>query len=136
MVSERSATTDRLCSTMRTVRPADILRISATTRPTSSRPIPWVGSSRSISSGSCAQVDPVDRDEPLELLRQPSRLEDHLVGHTRPCRSGPGTSHSMSPVSGQILSLDLIGFKGRRGGFRSSVAVPTRLAYTQFVEFI
>ncbi|MNG19539.1 hypothetical protein D3C84_1037060 [compost metagenome] len=45
-----------LCSTMRMVLPAETLLISAVTRATSSRPMPAVGSSNSINSGSMASV--------------------------------------------------------------------------------
>jgi hypothetical protein len=49
-------TTFMLCSTIRMVRPAETFLISCVTRSTSSWPMPWVGSSSSISSGSSASV--------------------------------------------------------------------------------
>ncbi len=56
MWSDRSTTTDRLCSTISTVRFAATLRISAVMRSTSSCVMPAVGSSSSIISGSSASV--------------------------------------------------------------------------------
>ncbi len=49
-------TTFMLCSTISTVRPAATFLISSVTRATSSWPMPWVGSSSNISSGSVASV--------------------------------------------------------------------------------
>ena len=56
MVSAIDDTTFMLCSTIRMVRPALTRLISWVTRSTSSWPMPWVGSSSSISSGSIASV--------------------------------------------------------------------------------
>ena len=56
MVLDRSATTFRLCSTMSTVRFLATRRISELMRAMSSRPMPAIGSSSSITSGSTASV--------------------------------------------------------------------------------
>ena len=56
IVSAMLATTLMLCSTISTVRLAATFLISSRMRSTSSRPMPWVGSSRSISFGSIASV--------------------------------------------------------------------------------
>jgi hypothetical protein len=56
MVSERSSTTWRLCSTIRTVRFFATVLMSAEMRVTSSWVMPAVGSSSSIISGSRARV--------------------------------------------------------------------------------
>ena len=56
MTSERFATTDRLCSTISTVRLAATFFTSAVMRSTSSCVMPAVGSSSSIISGSSASV--------------------------------------------------------------------------------
>ena len=56
MVSAIDATTLMLCSTISTVRSAATFLISARMRSTSSRPMPCVGSSSSISVGSIASV--------------------------------------------------------------------------------
>ena len=56
MVSAMVATTFMLCSTISTVRSADGLLDERGDRATSSCPMPCVGSSSSISSGSIASV--------------------------------------------------------------------------------
>ena len=56
MVSDSVDTTDRLCSTISTVRFAATRLISAVMRSTSSCVMPAVGSSSSIISGSSASV--------------------------------------------------------------------------------
>ena len=56
MRCERLATTWRLCSTMRIVRFADTRRMRSAVRSMSSWPIPAIGSSSSIISGSTASV--------------------------------------------------------------------------------
>src|SRR3989344_5829340 len=56
MRSAMVETTFMLCSTVKMVRPAETFLISWVTRSTSSWPMPWVGSSSSISSGSMASV--------------------------------------------------------------------------------
>ena len=56
MWSDSVETTDRLCSTISTVRFTATLRMSAVIRSTSSCVIPAVGSSSSIISGSSASV--------------------------------------------------------------------------------
>src|SRR5947208_6309892 len=56
MVSDRFSTTLRLCSTISTVRSAAACLMRAAMRPTSSWPMPAVGSSSSIISGSRASV--------------------------------------------------------------------------------
>src|SRR6266849_5459704 len=57
IVCERSATTDRLCSTIRIVRSTETLRINAEMRPISSWPSPAIGSSSSSISGSSDRVE-------------------------------------------------------------------------------
>src|ERR1700689_1892141 len=61
MVSAIVATTFMLCSTIRTVRPVDALLMRPVTLSTSSCPMPCVGSSSSISSGSIASVVAISR---------------------------------------------------------------------------
>mgnify|MGYP002776372888 CR=1 FL=1 len=56
MASLMPDTTLMLCSTMRMVRLTATFLINCITRSTSSCPMPWVGSSKSISSGSSASV--------------------------------------------------------------------------------
>ena len=56
IVSQMPETTPMLCSTMSTVRPLATSLMRSFTRSTSSCPIPEVGSSSSMSSGSIASV--------------------------------------------------------------------------------
>ncbi len=93
IVSAMVDTTFMLCSTMSTVRFAATFLISAVTRSTSSCPMPWVGSSSSISSGSIASVVAISR----------ARLRPYgsstVTVDARSCRSTEARSSSARPLS-------------------------------------
>jgi hypothetical protein len=77
IVSDSVETTDRLCSTISTVRFAATRLISDVMRPTSSCAMPAVGSSSSIISGSSASVVAISsaRLRPVGQLDRRRRLE-------------------------------------------------------------
>ena len=74
MWSDSVDTTDRLCSTINTVRLADTFLISAAMRSTSSCAMPAVGSSSSIISGSSASVVAISSARLRPYANSPARV--------------------------------------------------------------
>src|SRR5947209_6896007 len=96
MVSERFSTTLRLCSTMRTVRFVATRLISAEMRSTSSCPMPAVGSSSSIISGSSASVVAISR---ARLRPYGSSTAGVCAKAARPTASISSTAGPLRPSS-------------------------------------
>src|SRR5438445_2098166 len=96
MVSERFSTTLRLCSTMRTVRFVATRLISAEMRSTSSCPMPAVGSSSSIISGSSASVVAISR---ARLRPYGSSTAGVRAKAARPTASIRSTARPFRPAS-------------------------------------